>query len=169
VQQSMFGADSDPLGLGPVALARRVHRAHLQLVGDGHICPVCNVHQQVRRRPLSRQMAAFLRALVRHEERHGRSWYTARDFLPAGHKASSDGTYLAAWDFIVPGEARGTWRSTVNGQAWALGHASAPPAVFTVEPQGGVLGLDHESAPVTIRQCWPMDWDSGTHPPRSDP
>lgn len=102
----------------------------------GCTCPVCGQYVKLYKRKLNSQMAHFLCRLYAVTKETGKQWHHVRSFLEAGHKASSDGTYLRYWRMIEPmpkadapeppdekktRKSMGYWRITNFGKTFAEG------------------------------------------------
>ena len=120
-------------------------------------CPCCGQYVKLYRRKLNSQMALFLIRLYRITERAGTEYHHVRDFLDAGHKASSDGTYLRHWGYIEPlpkadapeadtekkkQRTSGYWKITAQGKCFVEGLIEAPAAILM--QSGKFRGYDEE-------------------------
>ncbi len=113
----------------------------------GCTCPVCGQFVKLYKRKLNSQMAHFLCRLYMLTQQTGEQWHHVRKFLEAGHKASSDGTYLRYWRFIEPMEkvdapepdeekktqkSMGYWKITELGKTFAEGRSRAKAHVLVL-------------------------------------
>ena len=130
-----------------ISEARKEHLARIGEEGES-LCPCCGVTSRVYRRKLSSQMAAFLFALFHHRAAREGNPVHVRDVMVAGHKASSDGTYLAHWG-LISAAGRGEWRITPKGMAFVKGRISTPMYVLLLNNE--VQGFAEEVT--TMRQA----------------
>jgi hypothetical protein len=105
---------------------------------EGVECPCCGQLARLYRRKLNSQMARFLCRLFAATIDNPRAeWFHVRDFLEeTGHKASSDGSYLAHWKLVEPKPLRpgspssGFWRITQAGMEFARGNITVASHAF---------------------------------------
>jgi hypothetical protein len=83
--------------------------------GKGVECPVCGAWCKEYERKLNSQMAHFLVMLVAACPDRDK-WISGRDLGQAGHKASTDGSYLVHWGLLERHEQHsGQFRPTRTG------------------------------------------------------
>ena len=86
--------------------------------------------------------------------------------MVAGHKASSDGTYLVHWELIEPGENRGEWRVTPKGARFAKGLIRVPRFCYVYDDKRE--GFSKDSTDIHEANADTFDYDElmcGDHRP----
>lgn len=144
----------------------------LDEAAKGSSCPCCGGYVKLYKRKLNSQMVDFLSALYRHTALTGEEWHHVRDFLKAGAKASSDGTYLRHWGFIEPmpkAEApepeeekkkqrtSGYWKITDQGKCFVEGLVSAASHVLILN--GRVQGFTEQRVNIWDAAGEKFDYD----------
>ncbi len=138
--------------------------------GAGCTCPVCGQYVKLYKRKMNSQMAHFLCRLYTVTRQTDGEWFHVRDFLDAGHKASSDGTYLRYWHFIEPRDkadapesddekkkqrSMGYWKITDLGKTFAEGRSRAKAHVIILA--GKCEGFSEEM--IDIREALGAKFD----------
>lgn len=141
-----------------------LERARARLAAaDGVACPCCGQWVKTYRRVLNSQMAHFIIRLYRHLGKTGNEYALSRDFLDAGHKASSDGTYLRLWNLIRPHRddrgrtIKGEWGITPEGVAFVDARMTVNQAVYI--RAGKVLRFDKDQTDIKEALGRKFDYD----------
>lgn len=141
-------------GLVNVDATQTVAEAHRRVWSNldaGEFCDVCQREARRYTRPFHREMAVFLVHLVAQYEQFGareRRYLDLREILPHNRfatKASTDGSYLVAWDLVERHPLRkGFYRPTKKGIAFVRGRIVVPGRASVYD------GRAHKYSPETV-------------------